>query len=75
MANGDDEIEIVDSNGRIVDRVAYTGVSPWPDPTGRSMELQNLSIDNNDGSNWTEATARGGSFSSNGTDLGTPGSR
>ena len=73
LANGDDEIELIDLAGQIVDRVAYTGVAPWPDPTGRSMELQNPSLDNNDGSNWSAATTRGESFVSSGTDRGTPG--
>ena len=73
LANGADEIELVDQSNLVVDRVAYTGTAPWPAPSGRSMELQDRSADNNDGSNWSVSTTRGGSFSGTGTDLGTPG--
>ena len=73
LSNGDDEIVLVDLNGNTVDRVAYTGGVPWPDPTGRSMQLQDPSADNSDPTNWAEATARGGSYGAGGTDLGTPG--
>jgi hypothetical protein len=56
-----------------VDRVAYTGASPWPSPTGRSIVLRDASLDKRDGSNWEMATTRGGAFGGGGTDLGTPG--
>lgn len=72
LANADDEILLVEPGGRVVDRVAYTGVAPWPRPSGRSMQLSNPGADNGAGSNWAVATARGGSFVGSG-DLGTPG--
>jgi hypothetical protein len=73
LANGDDEILLVDPSGRVVDRVAYTGTAPWPRPTGRSMQLTSLAADNADGANWVVASVRGGTFGAGGTDLGTPG--
>jgi beta-lactamase superfamily II metal-dependent hydrolase len=73
LANGDDEVILEDDLGTLVDEVWYTGVSPWPNPDGASMELVDAAQDNNDGSNWAEAIARGGTFDGSGTDLGTPG--
>ena len=72
LANADDEVVLADGGGAIVDRVDYTGVSPWPNPTGASMELIAAGLDNNVGSNWTLATVRGGTYTGGG-DLGTPG--
>jgi len=65
-------VVLVDPQGTEVDRVNYTGSSPWPNPTGASMELVDAGTDNNVGSNWAVAVARGGTFTGNG-DLGTPG--
>jgi flagellar hook assembly protein FlgD len=73
LANGDDEVILEDDLAATVDEVYYTGVSPWPDPDGKSMELIDAAQDNNVGSNWAEAVARGGTFDGSGTDLGTPG--
>ena len=73
LANGADEIVLIDLAGQTVDRVAFTGAAPWPSPTGQSMQLQNPSLDNNDGSNWSAASTRGGSFNASGSDQGTPG--
>lgn len=65
--------DVVVSTTGVVDRVAYTGSAPWPDPTGAPMQLQNASADNADGANWDVATARGGNFGTSSPDLGTPG--
>jgi hypothetical protein len=73
LANGDDEVILEDELGALVDQVFYTGVSPWPNPDGASMELIDAATDNNVGSNWAEAIARGGTFDGSRTDLGTPG--
>ncbi len=73
LANGDDEVILQDDLGALVDEVFYTGVSPWPDPDGKSMELVDAAQENNAGSNWAEAVARGGTFGGSRTDLGTPG--
>ncbi|MFH1680923.1 MAG: lamin tail domain-containing protein, partial [Candidatus Eisenbacteria bacterium] len=72
LANAADEIILENELGATVDQVFYTGVLPWPNPDGASMELVDAASDNNVGSNWAEAVARGGTFSGSG-DLGTPG--
>ena len=67
LANGDDEVLILHGLTEI-DRVNYDGGPSFPDPTGASMALNDLTNDNNDGSNWcTSSTAFGDG------DLGTPG--
>ncbi|QFT98651.1 Bifunctional hemolysin/adenylate cyclase precursor [Roseovarius sp. THAF8] len=68
LANGADEIVLTDTQGREVDRVEYDGGPDFPDPNGASMELTDLSTDNNIGSNWVTATQAFGDG-----DLGTPG--
>ncbi|MFC1799906.1 lamin tail domain-containing protein [Candidatus Eisenbacteria bacterium] len=73
LANGDDEVILENDLGSLVDQVFYTGVSPWPNPEGASMELVDAAQDNNVGSNWAEAVARGGTYDGSKTDLGTPG--
>ncbi|MEW6744456.1 MAG: lamin tail domain-containing protein [Planctomycetota bacterium] len=75
LGNDDDEIILVDALGNLVDTVEYTGLSPWPDPTGKSMELRHPDLDNGDGANWGQATERGGTYEPGGSDLGTPGAR
>lgn len=70
LANGADEVVLV-SNGVEIDRVEYTGVVPWIDPDGASMQLNPmlLSTTSNDlPANWCEATMTYGTG-----DKGTPG--
>ncbi len=51
------EDEIVLMSGPVeIDRVAYGGRSGFPDPTGASMYLVDVALDNNVGSNWAEDT-------------------
>ncbi|SVC12668.1 uncharacterized protein METZ01_LOCUS265522, partial [marine metagenome] len=72
LANGDDELILVDPNGVVFDSVAYDGGpdagGTFPDPTGASMALQSPELDNNVSSNWTESTLQFGDG-----DYGTPG--
>lgn len=69
LTNSDDEIILTMADDTEIDRVEYTGSSPWPDPTGASMTLNmNELTNNNIGSNWYEATSSYGDG-----DLGTPG--
>jgi beta-lactamase superfamily II metal-dependent hydrolase len=72
LANTPDEVVLLDDGLVEVDRVDYTGVSPWPSPTGASMELISAASDNNLGGSWDVAVLRGGTFTGSG-DLGTPG--
>lgn len=67
LANADDEIIILDGPTEI-DRIEYDDGLTWPDPTGASMVLKELGLDNNQGPNWETATAVYGDG-----DLGTPG--
>ena len=69
LANGGDEVVLLDPQSTEIDRVNYDGGANFPNPTGASIELCDLTADNNVGSNWAEST---GSFIGNG-DFGTPG--
>jgi beta-lactamase superfamily II metal-dependent hydrolase len=73
LGNGRDEIELVNPAGQVIDRVAYTGTSPWPDPTGASMQLLSPTADNNRGDSWSTSPTRGGSFDPSSPDRGSPG--
>lgn len=70
LANGDDEVVLTDTGAVEIDRVAYTGTTPWPDPTGASMMWDEASGDNNVGTNWAAATS---STIFGSGDYGTPG--
>ncbi len=65
LANTGDEIVILENDIEI-DRVNYNG--DFPSPEGASIELKDLSLDNNIGSNWQEANLDFGQG-----DKGTPG--
>ena len=54
LANGADEIVLIDPYGNTVDSVAYDGGSTFPDPNGATMALLDLNLDNTIGSNWVE---------------------
>ena len=55
LANGADEIVLIDPYGNTVDSVAYDGGPSWPDPNGSSMALIDIALDNNVGGNWVES--------------------
>ncbi|MAE69879.1 MAG: hypothetical protein CME06_05360 [Gemmatimonadetes bacterium] len=69
LANGGDEIVIMDADSLELDRVEWDGGPLFPDPTGASMSLGCYLADNNDGANWFESmlTSYGDG------DFGTPG--
>ena len=69
LANGADEILLIDSYGITVDSVAYDGGSTFPDPNGATMALLEISLDNTVGSNWVEYD----SLTYGDGDYGTPG--
>ena len=54
LANGPDEIVIIDPDGNTVDSLSYDGGPNWPDPNGATMALLEISLDNTVGSNWVE---------------------
>ncbi|MGB0589739.1 MAG: lamin tail domain-containing protein [Myxococcota bacterium] len=76
LENGADVIALHAPQGALpdsgpVDRVAWTGAAPWPDPIGASMALEpNLTdaVNNDDGGVWCAATEIFGAG-----DFGTPG--
>ncbi|MDU8910304.1 ExeM/NucH family extracellular endonuclease [Aestuariicoccus sp. MJ-SS9] len=68
LGNSGDEIILTSPDFGEVDRVEYDGGPDFPDPNGASMELIDLTSDNNVGANWTTAVAEFGAG-----DLGTPG--
>ena len=50
-----ESLRLVDAQNRIVDQVDYTSVAPWPQTaggTGYTIELMDISHDNNRGENW-----------------------
>jgi len=70
LGNGDDEI-FIDSDGVVLDSVAYDGGPLFPDPSGRSMTLSIDAYDvvaNDDGANWCNGVPVFGDG-----DQGTPG--
>ena len=69
LANGDDEIIIIDDYGYTIDSIAYDGGTEWPDPTGASMALLEPSLDNSNGNSWVEYD----SLTYGDGDYGTPG--
>jgi len=69
LANGADEILLIDSYGITVDSVAYDGGSTFPDPNGATMALLELNLDNTVGGNWVEYD----SLTYGDGDYGTPG--
>jgi len=68
LANGGDEVVLFDGTMTEIDSVAYDGGPNFPDPTGASMSLSDLALDNNVGENWCESITIFGDG-----DLGTPG--
>jgi predicted extracellular nuclease len=68
LANGADELVLLDTALSESDRVEWDDGATFPDPNGASMSLGDPSTDNNDGANWCEATT-----TIPGGDKGTPG--
>ncbi len=62
LSNGGEEIELIDDVARVVDYVHYDDSSPWPtgnpgpDGYGTSIELRDVSFDNNQGASWAVST-------------------
>ena len=66
--NNFDELILIDPAGVRIDRVVWDDGRTFPDPTGASMSLISVDVDNARGSNWCRATTAFGLG-----DLGTPG--
>lgn len=55
LGNGGELIQLLNSSNAVVDEVNYDDIAPWPldaDERGYSLELFNLTLDNNAGQNW-----------------------
>jgi hypothetical protein len=52
LANSADELALFDDFLNEIDRVEWDGGPVFPDPTGASMALTSISLDNNLGSSW-----------------------
>tara|TARA_B100000686_G_scaffold299492_1_gene333300 strand:- start:411 stop:4259 length:3849 start_codon:yes stop_codon:yes gene_type:complete len=68
LANGADELVLINTNDTVFDSVAYDGGATFPDPEGASMALVHPDSNNNVGTNWQASTTAYGDG-----DLGTPG--
>ncbi|MDH3529482.1 MAG: lamin tail domain-containing protein, partial [Acidobacteriota bacterium] len=68
LANGADELVLLDTTMAEIDRVEWDGGPSFPDPNGASMSLVGPGLDNNVGANWCEAPTPFGAG-----DRGTPG--
>lgn len=66
--NNFDELILIDPDGIRIDKVVWDDGRTFPDPTGASMTLRDLILDNASGANWCSATTPFGAG-----DLGTPG--
>ena len=74
LANEADEV-ILELDGVEIDRVEYTGANPWPDPTGKSINLDPNAYDetgNDAGTNWC-VTPDNLAYQLESGDYGTPG--
>ncbi|MDX1377424.1 MAG: ExeM/NucH family extracellular endonuclease, partial [Anaerolineales bacterium] len=68
LANGSDELVLLDGSLTEVDRVEWDDGATFPDPNGASMSLEDSASDNTVGANWCTSTTPFGDG-----DLGTPG--
>ncbi|MGB5660888.1 MAG: lamin tail domain-containing protein, partial [Thermoanaerobaculia bacterium] len=68
IANGGDELVLLNMFQVEIDRVEYDGGPDFPDPNGASMALIDPVLDNNVGTNWCTSSTPFGDG-----DLGTPG--
>jgi len=60
LADTGEEVAVLDGT-RVADSVTYATTSPWPGPSGPSLELKDPALDNGVGSNWAFSTdPRGG---------------
>ena len=56
LSNGGEDLVLKTSLGTLIDSVDYDDFTPWPtepDGNGPSLDLIDVALDNNDGTNWT----------------------
>ncbi len=57
-----ESVRLLDAENKVIDRVDYTSVAPWPETargTGYTIELTDVSSDNNRGENWRAVSLLG----------------
>ncbi len=62
LSSEGESIRVLDAENNVVDRVDYAPVAPWPETargTGYTIELMDLSSDNDRGENWLAVTLFG----------------
>ncbi len=67
LSSEGESLRVLDTENKVVDRVDYASVAPWPQTageTGYTIELMDVSSDNNRGGNWRAVSL-----------FGTPGTR
>jgi plastocyanin len=78
LSNGGEGIFLEDTGGSLIDEVGYDDNAPWPtfedgaDGAGATLELCDLTSDNNDASNWNVSTNDLGVMVNGISFLGTP---
>lgn len=73
LNNSSDQINLIDVNGVLVDRIAYDDGIFWPDSPGRSISLSpsvSNAWSNDDGASWCESATQ---LAPGSPDTGTPG--
>ena len=70
LANGADEVILLDGGGREIDRVGYDDGITFPDPTGASLALIDPALDNALGASWRASDA---AWPGSAGDRGSPG--
>jgi len=62
LNSGGELIKIINEKNEIIDEVEYSNISPWPTNAGSSgytIELVDVTLDNNDGNNWAAVSLHG----------------
>ena len=78
LNNSGESIKLLDNSQALIDSVLYNDTDPWPtlaDGSGPSLELEDASLDNNDGANWQISGAGTGKIINGFEVRGTPGSQ
>jgi len=70
LSNKADEIQLLDTNGKIVDQLAYDTAAGWTITDGASLSVKNPFADKTKATNWCTETA---AWSGSAGDFGTPG--
>jgi hypothetical protein len=62
LSSEGESVRLLDAENQVIDRVDYASIAPWPDTargTGYTIELMDVSSDNNQGENWLAVSLYG----------------